>query len=362
MRQYREGQELNLIEKNNDLVYSQRKVYLDVIKVLAMFFVIYSHSQIYTLYYTSSKILETWIYMMLAMISKTGVPLFFMVSGVLLLGKNEAYSKIMKRVIRFVFIIVIFESISWYVTQRSFSLSSVVFNILADSVDWNSWYLWAYLGFLVCLPLLRKMMRCFDKHDFIYIIILHFVFASLLPIVNFIIKNHGGGVYLLCREEYTNEILLSNSFQIPLMTVKAIFYPIVGFYLDRSLNVDHVKCKKILIIMSFVLIINGGCTYYEGVNLEFSQNYIEMFDYVSAIGIFLLMKKLYGGEKYKKYKRFSYVISQLGSLTLGMYFFDIILRPLLYSSLQDFTGILEPKFSLIWCIFNMFIGSICTFI
>lgn len=100
----------------------KRKTYLDAIKILAMFFVVYSHSDIYTLYYVHESVYKTWIYMIASMIAKTAVPLFFMVSGALLLGRKESYIVFLKRVLKFIVIIILFEFASWIVRYRTFLL------------------------------------------------------------------------------------------------------------------------------------------------------------------------------------------------------------------------------------------------
>jgi len=343
----------------------ERKIYLDAIKILAMIFVVYSHSGIYTLYYTTSGGLRTWIYMIAATISKTGVPLFFMVSGALLLGKQESYFKLLKRVLKYICVIFFFESFSFFARQNSYPIVMVFFNIMADSVDWNAWYLYAYLGFLVCLPLLRKMIERFDDRDFIYVIFIHFLFSSVLPFFNMFLKNNPdwGGVYLLRREIRTKEILLSNIFQVPFMTVKAMFYPIIGYYLDKLIENKKIKGVYVMFIMLAALVITCGCTYYEGTRSEFSQIYIEMFDYVIAISIFLACKKMFACYlQSKKYFIICAVISRLGSLTLGMYFFDMILHPLFYKKWELYTGLSIAKYSVIWCAFNLCVGAIGTYI
>lgn len=79
---------------------STRIVYLEYMRIVACALVIFNHSPGYTLYSVSSGIRQVF-YMTLTMITRINVPLFFMVSGVLLLGKKESWRQLFKkRIIR----------------------------------------------------------------------------------------------------------------------------------------------------------------------------------------------------------------------------------------------------------------------
>ena len=74
----------------------KRTVYLDFIRILAIYMVLFNHTR------TSGFVLFTVrrgsffypFYLFNAILIKSAVPLFFMVSGALLLGKEESYSQI----------------------------------------------------------------------------------------------------------------------------------------------------------------------------------------------------------------------------------------------------------------------------
>lgn len=87
----------------------ERVVYLDAMRIIAIFFVLFNHSSEYSLYQTSGGP-EQWIYMFIAIVTRINVPLFLMISGTLLLDKEESYKLLLgKRVLRFSLVIVLFE-------------------------------------------------------------------------------------------------------------------------------------------------------------------------------------------------------------------------------------------------------------
>ena len=88
----------------------KRKAYLEIIRIVAVILVIYNHLSGYHLYMGSSG-MKQGITMFLAMITRSNVPLFLMVSGTLLLSRTEDFIQVFKkRVLRICLVILIFES------------------------------------------------------------------------------------------------------------------------------------------------------------------------------------------------------------------------------------------------------------
>lgn len=91
----------------------RRILYIDIIKVLALAFVIFNHSDDILI---SSKMYIRIIHNSLFYLSKSAVPLFFMVSGALLIDKIDSIPKLMKRIIRILIPLVII-TIIWTMTH-----------------------------------------------------------------------------------------------------------------------------------------------------------------------------------------------------------------------------------------------------
>ncbi|MDE6212988.1 MAG: acyltransferase, partial [Lachnospiraceae bacterium] len=73
-----------------------KKVYYEWIRLIACFFVIFNHLKGYVLFMNASGIKQAF-YMVLSAITKINVPLFFMVSGALLLEKQENIVTVLKK-------------------------------------------------------------------------------------------------------------------------------------------------------------------------------------------------------------------------------------------------------------------------
>lgn len=355
------------VSKGN-LFMKKRYLYLDVMRIIAVFLVIFNHMPGYTLYQNTNG-LERWIYMFITMLTRINVPLFLMISGTLLLGREENYRTLLaKRVSRFALVIVIFE-LGFYLEyayilfrqsgQCNISITAFITGMLTGSIErlYSYWYLYAYLGMLLMLPFLRKICLKLSKQDFVFLLVLHFIMASLIPMVNCICSTLGVG-----------GIGISGNVTIPLATITQLFYPIIGFYIDRNVDVQKLNKRKmvVLLLISFVgIILSCGFTYYEGIHTGFTQNYVQLFDYLATICAFILIKKIcVRSIDVNQKPLIGKIITLIGSLTFGIYLLDPYLQFAMYSK---FESILEPVLptlfvSLAWCLFSMLVGGCITFI
>ena len=117
---------------------------------------------------------------------KVAVPLFFMVSGALLLGREESLVQVLRhRVLRMLAVLALFllAQNAYYVSIGKISLTEGLLNLpFASSPAWASWFLLAYTAFLLMLPLLRLLAQRMQPRHFIYLIILHLVFCEFIPL------------------------------------------------------------------------------------------------------------------------------------------------------------------------------------
>ena len=93
-----------------------KKVYLELLRILAIIFVLFNHTRSlgYSLYANTENPFSYWGSLSLSILCKAAVPIFFMVSGGVLLGRQETLKDLFrKRVLRFLNVILLhFFSIS----------------------------------------------------------------------------------------------------------------------------------------------------------------------------------------------------------------------------------------------------------
>ena len=337
-------------------------------RIIACFLVIFNHLPGYTLYQTATNLPKIWLCMLLTMVTRINVPLFLMISGALLLGKEgEHYSTIFtKRIARICCVILLFTGLLYIISKWNsldqLSLWQYLRYVLAEPSKLGGgayWYLYSYVGFLLMLPFLRRISGRMNEQDFLLLLLLHFIFSTLQPVANLLLKANG--------KEF---ITISKSFSQMMVfgTVKAIFYPIIGYFLDKRIKVEQLKKTHMLILLIMALsgiLLSCGCTYYEGTHDEmvFTQNYVQLFDYLTAICVFITIKYYciqYDG--FSTHPNLVRVIGIIGSLTFGIYLFDPVLRRTLYDKLIVLLALdMKPMLSsLLWCISSMCIGGLIT--
>jgi surface polysaccharide O-acyltransferase-like enzyme len=308
--------------------------------------------------------------MSISIIARINVPLFFMISGALLLPKNESYKKVFqKRIVRFIILLFGWMFI-FYLAHKlravylgepyEFKISTYLYGTLNRSLDDTIpyWYFYSYLGFLCMLPFLQRMAKGMSKTDFYVLLGFHFLFTSFLPVINLIFQ-------------YFNlpQISIYSDFSIPLATTRSIFYPLIGYYLDQKVDMKEWKESKILrlIMLMIVTVFSTIIVIYidKCINGAYSTNFIQLFDYMLAIYSFLLIKYFFEIKNTEIFseKQINY-ICMAGSLTLGIYILDPLFKIFIY---PYYESLLFPTFpviliSFLWVIISMFLGGFTTYL
>lgn len=342
-----------------------KKVYYEWIRLVACFFVIFNHLKGYVLFMNASGMKQA-VYMVISVITKINVPLFFMVSGALLLEKQENIVTVLKKRISRISLVILLFELGIYVECRLYALAQgrdyeftvkrFAYGLLARKLDETGayWYLYAYLGFLCLLPLLQKLAKQMSRSDFYTLLTLHFVFLSLLPVCNLLLTVTGN-----------ENISIAGEFSVPLATSAAFFYPLAGYYIDHKIDIQTISKRKWAGLGTAALtgvILSCLCVYLEGAA---GENYISLFDYLLAIAVFLFIKYTVTiGIPRLSVGRIAEAVCFMGSLTFGIYLLDHYFKLFLYSGYEAFAESFLPSLfaSFGWCVFSMFLGGVVTWI
>lgn len=228
-------------------------VHIEILRVIAICFVVFNHTwtsgfMLYSAVGRSYRYYYPLVF--LSILCKIAVPVFFMISGALLLGREESCRELYgKRVVRILLALVLFSCVE-YCYKLAMGAGSVraAFRAVADGfhlVDFLRgiyseeqaaayWYLYAYLAFLVMLPLLRKMVRMMRAEDYRYLFVLQLVIVGALPIIEYLLW---GGQYTMHRE-----------FNIVFVTTDCVFYPLMGYALEHVLDERRYTGKNALLL------------------------------------------------------------------------------------------------------------------
>ena len=150
------------------LTEKKGKIYIEVIRLIAIMMVLYGHTSVNGLTYFNlgkmnrSSQLAIWIYPVIA----GSVRLFFMISGALLLRKQESINTVLKkRFLRFLVVTAVVVLI-YYVREGADISAAGYFNALyKGGVLPQHWFLYSYLSFLLLLPFLQRMVAAISENS-----------------------------------------------------------------------------------------------------------------------------------------------------------------------------------------------------
>lgn len=308
--------------KDKTSALSNKKLYLEVLRIIACFFVIFNHTGnegffLFSLYPTTS--IQFLLYCFISIFCKLSVPIFYAISGALLLGKEEPIKTIFTKRITKICVILLLSSLGYYIYNNNFDFSQLSFSgffrkFYSQDHRVHLWYLYAFIPFLMSLPFLRAMVRGLENKYFLYMAICILFFSAIVPLVEFFLWKGG--------------LSLNSHFRINWLAQQAVLYPCIGYYLENRMDASKAKKWVLpLIITNIVTIgicciatayrasIMGVCT--EGV----SQYFHNAFSIITVISIYITAKCWFNADKAPTFiKR---IILSVGECTFGMYIIHV---------------------------------------
>lgn len=333
-------------------------IFLDVLRIIACFFVIYNHTSnqgffLFAQYPIGST--KFFMYMPLSICCKVAVPLFLMISGALLLNKEEPIRNLwVKRILRMVVVLVVC-SFLYYLAEVYYDgkpLDIMLFVLIAYISEWNFsfWYLYAYLAFLITLPFLRAMVQKLDNVHFYYMIGLALIFDAVIPIMQ----------DFLFQEQY----MLNGNLTVSWLTNNIVLYPCIGYFLMHHVDIEKIKQKLPalwglnigLIILSCFLTYKQSAATGECLEAD-CQTYFSSFVLVNGITLFMTAKYFFSRKDWSTYLK--KIVSSIGECTFGMYLLHVFVlmrleKPKAFFEWMLNTAHIDPMVAvLVYCLLVM---------
>ncbi|MBR6559129.1 MAG: acyltransferase family protein [Clostridia bacterium] len=332
-----------------------RLIHLDLLRLIAIYLVIFNHTGNfgYTLFGSRVDSPFYFVYMATSVFCKIAVPLFFMISGALLLSKEETYKQLfLKRILR-ITVVLLLISVPYYLwLKRSYGISVLSFftYIYGNSASTSLWYLYSYIGFLLMLPFLRKTVKSMQHKDFLYLFIGYIIMVGVLPSLEYCLSN--------------GNVTIHGDFRPVLFMSQSVFFGLMGYYLEYVFDPERIKIKIGLtgIVLSLIVIsVTCVMTHFKAVvngaegaeNLElFFNNFIA----VPTVTVYYLVKCF--ARRIVNLRIQSGVVL-MGSAVFGVYLIEKFIRAftsVVYTLCLPVVGSFIA--SLIWCLVVWSIGLI----
>lgn len=323
----------------------KRIIWLDIIRIVACFSVIANHYIDAFIFNSIDKLtgFNFIFYIVQLCFSKIAVPLFFMITGVLLLKKEYTYKDVLKKIIRIlvpliIATILISYTINW-IGPYSFK------DFFIEPIFSVFWYLYVLIGLYLMTPILQKMIKSLKSKQYIYMFILCFIVPGIINYLNFVFN-----------------IKISHYFSCTFFSPLIVYYVIGVFLTELEKNKKNkVKAWVLLLSSSLIYIITFLILYSNDKEIyTFYTDCSNIFVGLISVSIFYLFRYYFEGIKTKIDK----FISSVSLTTFGIYFFHMIVQlkltnSVLITKIFDFSPIIAL---LLAEILSFSICSIITFL
>lgn len=272
-----------------------------------------------------------------------------MISGVLLVGREMTLKTCIKRVLRTIIQLMLITLVC--VLYRYFRYNdekaiSYYFEYLyvGSGLSAHLWFMYAYVSFLIILPILNMISKHIDAKTVIYILAIIFIY-KLIEMYQFMVLG--------------NRIRISPYLEPGWLMNQVFLYPILGYYFGKKLEKIEARHVFITVLIGLVALIlpiienvyyvgtNGGT--YSGINSQtFHNKFVEFLTIPFFVGARFLfdrkdkskesnVKKDQKESVWTKIKKvLKNIIVWFGRRTFGIYIIHIMVKDL--PQMKDFNN------------------------
>lgn len=296
-------------------------IFFDYLRAIAIIAVILIHSAAILVFLYPEAEIHLWsVANVYDSISRWCVPVFFMISGALLLNKTETLSEFFKKrfnkvLIPFLFWSLVYSVIIQIIVNRStFSVWHLLKEFMSDGTFYHLWYVYYLIGLYLLTPLFRVFVKNASKQVIEYVLILWFVCSSVFGFIqNFFEITVDIGLPLI---SYVGYFLLGyylNNFEVK-KNAKAIFYTLGLLGMITTIGGTHILT-----------------VYYE-YPYEYFYDYLTPNIIFMSLSVFLAVKSIIEKRKTAKVNPF---IKLLSNSSYGVY----LIHPIILTILMKITDI-----------------------
>ncbi|MCR5576991.1 MAG: acyltransferase [Oscillospiraceae bacterium] len=345
----------------------KRKTHIELLRIAACYWVIFNHTGTdgyfrFTLCPEQSA--RFWVYLLLSVFCRFSVPLFFAISGALLLGREEDLGTLFRRrVLKTAAVLLLFSFVYYLFPvargEEPFSLYIFFGTLYTSAWNYSFWFLYAYLAFLLSLPMLRAMARGMKDGQFLYLFALALFFSGLLPVAEYLLWQGGHA--------------LNPNFRIAWLAYNIVMYPCLGYYLENRLDTERARkwLLPLWLLNLATLALSCYMTWYRmkltgDVSEEGARVFQDSFLLIHAASAYVTAKCLAARWTARPHgragERLEKAVLSLGGCTFGIYLLHVMLLdeipPLrrLWDLFRVGWGMNDMLAALLYCLIVLLLG------
>lgn len=251
-------------------------------------------------------------------LTRWGVPIFLMVSGMLMLDtkKNDSlntfFTKRMNKIlIPFLFWGVVYEMLHPRYMSIPFTFKSLVIDFVGGTIYWHFWFFYAIIGLYLLTPIVKVFVTHVDRKILIYALSLWFISASVLPLItNLLHINFDGTTKLSVLGNYLGYFVLGHFLHV---------YEVPKLF------------KRLMYFLAIVCaVISPTATYFmtkgnDGNFKSYFYDYQSIPVVIFSIAIFLFIKSINWENSLKNKARWKEFIKQASQASFGIFLVHFII-------------------------------------
>lgn len=298
----------------------ERIDYIDFLRVIAMFMVVTIHVAAYYLFDPTVAIgSKTWLIAhFFYTLSRSAVPVFIMISGLLQLSSEQTLSitsylrkKSFRIILPLVFWSIIYLFWQSYKTGEAINVKDFLLNFLSGDVYFHLYFLYLIFGLFLLTPLLRAFVRSAKKQDLLYAIGLWLLAVAVFPLLQ---TFWGIRFYDLL---------------IPISGY--IGYYLAGYYFSKISRVKNYILVIIWMIANLVSYFGTLMMSKKAGEVDpFFYNYTSLTVIASAMALFVFVKQLDFPGFYARFPKLGKFFSLAASASYSVYLDHLILLDMLF--------------------------------
>ena len=316
--------------KTETNIKENRIVYFDVLRIIAVFFVIVLHVSEKNWLNTDIYSHEWQMMNLFDSVSRWCVPVLVMISGALFLSRDiptgQLYGKyILRLLIAFVFWSAVYSLMFGIAEKKDFS--TLIISFLKG--HYHLWFIYMIIGLYMITPFLKKIIE--DQKLIRYFVVLAVLFAILIPqTVSLITSLTGYGQWM---EDLISQMHLQ-------FVLGFTVYYVIGYHLSRislSKKATIVICALGLLGFVSTFVCSSVVSRSLKVPVGWFYGYHTANVFLESTAVFVLVKNLIGKRKYSENAKKT--IYKLSKISFGAYLIHALIIVLLdrFISLNSLT-------------------------
>lgn len=298
-----------------------KKIHLEALRIIAIYLVILTHTghRGFTHYLSMSPSVGYFLTMCVPLVCQICVPLFYMITGATLIDRDETPGQIWRHRIVRILAVLFLASAMMYVyyglrDDTAMSVGDLLRSVYSRNMIIPYWYLYSYLGLLILLPFLRKMIRQLSDREMLYLLALHLVFKGLIPMLQYRLSE--------------GSLTLNSSLNLLLATSDIVVFPAAGYFFERK----ELSRKQIALLWLLTVLALAATAYMTHYKIQLTgqrgegqvATFYKCLCLIPTVTVYVTVRKLLSGRSLPAWLQKPIVT--VGSCTFGIYLIEQILR------------------------------------